>query len=184
MTEVIARVHPVHLMNVDWAPGGRQPPDLGCESAENWQLLSTSTIAMVITTQSISWYSFYRPTKGGRLSRPRHCSKGAQPVPKTVYRSSCHDKHNCRRRGSNLGPVTPQSDALTVVHGCQQMTILNTAVFTDARTTLRVFMARSVDKPSQLSIRCWRYIRSGKRLRMRDGQAQNGEIEQTLLLAS
>ena len=24
---VIARVHPVHLMNVDWAPGGRQPLD-------------------------------------------------------------------------------------------------------------------------------------------------------------
>jgi len=27
MTEVIARVHPVHLMNVDWAPGGRQYSD-------------------------------------------------------------------------------------------------------------------------------------------------------------
>jgi len=27
MTKVIARVHPVHLMNVDWAPGGRQPSD-------------------------------------------------------------------------------------------------------------------------------------------------------------
>jgi len=27
MNKVIARVHPVHLMNVDWAPGGRQPSD-------------------------------------------------------------------------------------------------------------------------------------------------------------
>ena len=27
MTKVIARVHQVHLMNVDWAPGGRQPSD-------------------------------------------------------------------------------------------------------------------------------------------------------------
>jgi len=27
MTKSIARVHPVHLMNVDWAPGGRQPSD-------------------------------------------------------------------------------------------------------------------------------------------------------------
>ena len=27
ITKVIARVHPVHLMNVDWAPGGRQPSD-------------------------------------------------------------------------------------------------------------------------------------------------------------
>ena len=51
--------------------------------------------------------------KGGRLSRPKHCSKGAQPVLKTVYRSSCRDKHNCQRRDSNLGPLTPQSDALT-----------------------------------------------------------------------
>jgi len=24
---IIARVHPVHLMNADWAPGGRQPSD-------------------------------------------------------------------------------------------------------------------------------------------------------------
>jgi len=24
---VTARVHPVHLMNADWAPGGRQPSD-------------------------------------------------------------------------------------------------------------------------------------------------------------
>jgi len=27
MTKVIARVHPVHLMNVDRAPGARQPSD-------------------------------------------------------------------------------------------------------------------------------------------------------------
>jgi len=27
MTKVIARVHPVHLMNADLAPGGRQPAD-------------------------------------------------------------------------------------------------------------------------------------------------------------
>jgi len=37
MTKVIARVHPVHLMNVDRASGGRQPSDqanrLGLESA-------------------------------------------------------------------------------------------------------------------------------------------------------
>ena len=30
--------------------------------------------------------------EGGRLSRPRHCRKSAQPVPKAAYRSSCHDK--------------------------------------------------------------------------------------------
>jgi len=80
--------------------------DLGCESAENWQPSSTSTIAIVIITQPEGWYSFYRPTKGGRLSRPKHSSKGAQPVLKTVYRSSCRDKHNRLQCDSNLGPLT------------------------------------------------------------------------------
>ena len=51
--------------------------------------------------------------EGGRLSRPKHCSKGAQPVLKTAYRSSRRDKHNCQRRDSNLDPLTPQSDVLT-----------------------------------------------------------------------
>jgi len=55
MTKVIARVHPVHLMNVDWtlsaANPQTKPVDLGCESAENWQLASTSVIAIVIITQ-------------------------------------------------------------------------------------------------------------------------------------
>ena len=87
--------------------------DLGCESAENWQLSSTSIIAIVIITQPIGWYSFYCPMKAGRLSRPKHCRKGAQPVLKTVYHSSCRDKHNCQRRDSNLDPLTPQSDVLT-----------------------------------------------------------------------
>ena len=67
----------------------------------------------MIITQPVSWYSFYRPTNGGRLSQPKHCSKGAQSVLKTVYRSSCRDKHNCQQRVSNLSPFTPQSDALT-----------------------------------------------------------------------
>ena len=90
-----------------------KPIDLGCESAENWQLSSTSTIAIVIITQPVSWYSFYRPTEGGRLSRPGHCSKGAQPMPKAVYRSGCRDKCNHLWCDSSLGPLTLQSYALT-----------------------------------------------------------------------
>jgi len=31
-----------------------KPVDLGCESAENWQLPSTSAIAIVIITQPVS----------------------------------------------------------------------------------------------------------------------------------
>ena len=35
----------------------------------------------IIITQPESWYSFYHPTEGRRLSRPRHCSKGALHSP-------------------------------------------------------------------------------------------------------
>jgi len=78
-----------------------KPINLDCESA----------IATVIITQPIRWCSFYHPMKGGRLSR--HCSKNVLPVPKAAYRSGHHDKHNRLQCDSNLGPLTPQSDAIT-----------------------------------------------------------------------
>jgi len=87
---------------------------LGCESAENWQLSSTSTIAIVIIIQHVGWYSFYRPTKGGRLSRPKHCSKGVHsPCSRLYITAAVRDKHNFQRRDSNLDPLTLQSDSLT-----------------------------------------------------------------------
>jgi len=39
----------------------------------------------------LSWQSFYRPTEDDRPSRPMHCSKRAQPMPKAVYRSGYRD---------------------------------------------------------------------------------------------
>ena len=95
-----------------WAPGLRQPSDQASRLGlwVFWKLAaipSTSTIAVVIITQPVSWYSFYRPSEGGRLSRPRHCCKGAQPVPKAVYRSGCHDEHSHQQCDLNLGPLTP-----------------------------------------------------------------------------
>jgi len=30
-----------------------------------------------------------------RLSQPRHCTKGVQPVLKALYCSICRDKYNC-----------------------------------------------------------------------------------------
>ena len=68
--------------------GCRQPPDqanwLGL-----WVRRKAATVHIhhrhFIITQPESWYSFYRPAEGGRLSQPRHCSKGVQPVPKAVY---------------------------------------------------------------------------------------------------
>jgi len=88
MTKVIARVHPVHLMNVDWAPGGCQPSDQA-----NWlgtwvhrKLAATIHIhlAIVIITQPVNWHSFYHLMEGERLSWPTHRSKSAQPVPKAA----------------------------------------------------------------------------------------------------
>jgi len=109
MTKVIARVHPVHLMNVDWATGDRQPP------------AETNRLQFWVRRKCFSYHPqlpsplllLLSPTKGERLSRPMHCSKGVQPVPEAVYRSGCRDKRNCQQCDSNLGPLTPQSDALT-----------------------------------------------------------------------
>jgi len=38
---------------------------------------------------------------GGRVSRSRHCSRGAQPVPKAACHSGCRVKHNRLRWGSH-----------------------------------------------------------------------------------
>ena len=74
-----------------------KPIDSGCESAKNWLLPSTSSIAIVITTQPISSYSvFYHPTKNRRLSRPRHCSKGAQAMPRLYVASFVVNTTVCR----------------------------------------------------------------------------------------
>ena len=37
---------------------------------------------VTVITEPESRYSFYDATGGGRLSRPRHCSKGVQPCPR------------------------------------------------------------------------------------------------------
>ena len=43
-------------MSAGWPPNPKTKPiNLGCDSAKNWQLPSTSTIAIVISTQSVSW---------------------------------------------------------------------------------------------------------------------------------
>jgi len=113
MTKVIARVHPVHLMNVDWAPGGRQPSD----QASRLGLWVCRKLAAIIHHRHCYYYSprkliLILPSHEGWKAEST-CSKGAQPVLKTVYRSSCRCNHNCQWRDSNLGPLTPQSDALT-----------------------------------------------------------------------
>jgi len=51
----------------------------------------------------------YDSTEGKRLSQLGHCSKHVHcvpPVPKAVYHSSCHDKHNRLQWDSILKYVT------------------------------------------------------------------------------
>ena len=76
--------------------------DFGCQSAENWQLPSTSTIAIVITTQLISWYSFYRRTRG-------RSEDWADLGTAVKVRSPCPMLYTAAavaRCDSNLGPLT------------------------------------------------------------------------------
>jgi len=86
MTQVIVRVHPVHLTNADHqrqtaANPQTRPTYLGCESA--CRLLAyKGYISPFIITQPESRYSFYHPTEGERLSRPRH---PARVAPATLH---------------------------------------------------------------------------------------------------
>jgi len=71
MTEVIARVHSVHLVNVEQcqvaADPQTKPPDLGCESASRL-LSSTTTIAVYYYSSARKPILIYRPTEGRRLA--------------------------------------------------------------------------------------------------------------------
>ena len=78
--KVIARVHSVHLVNVEQhqaaADPQTKPPDLRCESACRL-LSSTTTIAIYYYYSVRKLILIYGPTEGGRLSWPRHCRKSA-----------------------------------------------------------------------------------------------------------
>ena len=63
--QVIARVHSVHLMNVEQRQAAvdpqTKPPDLGCESACR-QLSSTTTFAIYYYYSARKLILIYRPT--------------------------------------------------------------------------------------------------------------------------
>ena len=68
--QVIARVHSVHLMNVEQRQAAddpqTKPPDLGCEFACR-QLSSPTTIAIYYCYSTRKLILIYRPTKGRRM---------------------------------------------------------------------------------------------------------------------
>jgi len=93
VTEIIARVHPVHLINADWAPGGCQPSDHA-----NWLgLWVCRKLAATIHIRHHHCYYYSArkmililpPTRGGRLSWPWHCSKVRSPCPKLYPPRNC-----------------------------------------------------------------------------------------------
>ena len=89
-----------------------KPTDLDCESADKWLLPSSSTIVICYYYSARKLILILTSHGDGKLSQPRHCRKGAQPMPKAVglHRSGCRDKHNC------LQPLTPQSIMPTLNH--------------------------------------------------------------------
>ena len=106
-----ARVYPVHLMKSDGCQPSDQAKQLGLW-VRRYLLPSTFTIVILLL---LSWKADTHFTVPRRVRgcQPRHCSNGAQPVPKAVYRSGSRDKHNRPRWDSKLGPRTPQSGALS-----------------------------------------------------------------------
>ena len=68
MTEVIARVHLVHLVNVEQHQVAADQADFGCDSACFRQLSSTIAIAIYHYYSARKLILIYRPTEGRRLS--------------------------------------------------------------------------------------------------------------------
>jgi len=69
-----------------------KPKNLGCESAG--RLLSSIFTIIICYYYSAGKLILISPScRGWKAESIRHCSKGVQPMPKTVYRSGLRDKH-------------------------------------------------------------------------------------------
>jgi len=102
--KIIARVHAVHLRNADWMLW-LPTPNLGNEyTGEGCYLPHPPSPVIILITWFVSWYSFYRPRDGGRLSQPWHRNTGIQLVLYTYRISRPHStsRTSCKLVG-NLG---------------------------------------------------------------------------------
>jgi len=70
-----------------------QPNDAVNTPVGGYCLCTLFTPSPFTNTRHESCYTFYRRAESRRPSRPRHCRKGVQAVPKAVYCSAFRDGH-------------------------------------------------------------------------------------------
>ena len=94
----IARVHPVHLMNADWAPGGRQPSD---QANRFWLWFRQQMAATVhILHRHLSLLLSPKADTGTHFTVPQSVEgrvnlNTAEGRAAGAHRSGWHDKYNC-----------------------------------------------------------------------------------------
>ena len=66
----------------------------------------------------------YRPSEGGRLSRPIGTAVSVQPVSKAVYRSDFRELLSAAQFDSGPSPLTLQTSVITLDHCCDLQTAL------------------------------------------------------------
>ena len=121
MTKAIARVHPFHLINAEWVPGGAnphiKPTDLGCE----W--------AATIHIHHLHFVLLLGPKANTHLTIPRRVEGWVDlgtaiwvciPCPRLCYCSGCHDKHNWLRPLTLQPVMLPLRHCDLQRHGCEQ----------------------------------------------------------------
>ena len=148
------RVHPVHLMNADWAPTFKQSQSTWPISPSVGSYHQNLPLPFISSTQPKSWYSFYHPMEGGRLSRPRHCSKGVQLVSKAAFHSVYWDKHNCS------WPLTPQL-GMVPLDRCdlqRHMGVNNLPKVVTRHRSMSMTSALATDCYRWQSLICWRTL--------------------------
>ena len=95
----------------------------------------------------------YRPSEGGRLSRPRHCSQ-CEAVSKAAYRSDFRENTNfCPQRDSNLGPLAQQASVLPLDHCDLRHSYGRAIVWTAARAADLVRLV-NLDNERQRDVVC------------------------------
>ena len=107
-TKVIARVHPVHLMNEDWAPGWRQPSD----QANRLGLWVYQKLAATVHIHHRHCY-YYSTYKLVLIYRPTEdwvdvgtAVKVRSPFPRLYSAAAVAVNTHRPHSDSNLGPLT------------------------------------------------------------------------------